>query len=274
MESAATLLKIDERSPVTVAAMHWPRQSTHRDLRYVLHRASPKHSGESATIPDEKQEPFAKYFRKSTITDAVLSLAHCRAQFSRATNSPILVTMRLFVGIPLPSSLSDELSRISLRYQSLKDNLRWYPPDSWHITLQFLGSVTPEQHACILSALQSISHPSVPVSTDALGFFDRAGVFFAQVALSPELVSLQQHVTAANLPCGFTPETRPYHPHITLARTKGRSGARSMRALQSQLQALPYRLFANFTASEFVLYESIPTPSGSRYEIHNHFPLV
>ncbi|HUY82296.1 MAG TPA: RNA 2',3'-cyclic phosphodiesterase [Acidobacteriaceae bacterium] len=181
--------------------------------------------------------------------------------------------MRLFLGIPLPSSLTAELSRISLRYQSPGDNLRWYPPESWHITLQFLGAVTPDRHACILPALRALRHPPVTVALDMLGFFDHAGVFFAQVALTPPLVSLQQQVTAASLPCGFPPDTRPFHPHITLARTKGRSGSQALRSLQSQLQARPCRLSAAFTTQEFVLYESIATPSGSRYEIRDRFPL-
>lgn len=182
--------------------------------------------------------------------------------------------MRLFLGIPLPSSTASGLSRISLRYQSPGDNLRWYPPESWHITLQFLGSVPPECHACILSALRALRHPPVPIQLDAIGFFDRAGVFFAQVALTPPLVSLQQQVTAANLPCGFPPDTRPFHPHITLARSKGRAGSRSLRALQSQLQArASHPPAAAFTAHEFVLYESIATHSGSRYEIRDRFPL-
>lgn len=181
--------------------------------------------------------------------------------------------MRLFLGIPLPESITAELSRISLRYQSPGDNLRWYQPESWHITLQFLGSVAPEQYASILPAMRALRHPLVPVALDTLGFFDRAGVFFAQIALTPELLSLQRRVQAANIPFGFAPEARPYHPHITLARTKGRSGTRALHTLQTQLQGHPYNLFATFTASEFVLYESIATPSGSRYEIRDRFPL-
>lgn len=184
------------------------------------------------------------------------------------------LTMRLFLGIPLPPAAAAQLSRISLRYQSPNDNLRWYPPESWHVTLQFLGSVSPEQHSSILLAMHSLRHPPVLIALETLGFFDRVGVFFAQVTLTPELLSLQQRVTAAILPCGFQPDTRPYHPHITLARSKGRTGARSLRTLRSQLDSRPYRPSVDFTATEFVLYQSIPTPSGSRYEILDRFRLV
>lgn len=179
--------------------------------------------------------------------------------------------MRLFVGIPLPSSSIEELSRVLLRYRTAQDGLRWSAPESWHITLQFLGNVDPERNACISGVLRKLRHAPVPVQLDLLGFFDRAGVFFAGVQLTSELLSLQQRVTAATAPCGLAPDTRPYHPHITLARTRGKAGGRSLRALQAGLQRAP--VFTRFTAGDFVLYESLPTPSGSRYEIRDRFLL-
>ncbi len=102
----------------------------------------------------------------------------------------------------------------------MADGLRWSAPESWHITLQFLGN-TP-QYECIVARLRELRSPPVPIQLEGLGFFERAGVFFAGVGLTPELQALQQRVTAATGLCGFIPETRPYHPHITLARSKGK----------------------------------------------------
>jgi RNA 2',3'-cyclic 3'-phosphodiesterase len=176
--------------------------------------------------------------------------------------------MRLFVGIPLPSDVVDELSAISMRLQSSADGLRWSAPESWHITLQFLGN-TP-QYECIVARLRGLRSPPVPVQLEGLGFFDRAGVFFAGVALSAELLALQQRVTASTGHCGFVPETRPYHPHITLARTKGKGG-QALRELKSKIRREPK--FTGFVADLFVLYESVPGPKGSRYEICEQFPV-
>jgi len=71
--------------------------------------------------------------------------------------------------------------------------------------------------------------------------------------------------------CGFIPENRPYHPHITLARRKGKSGGEELRNLKLQIGRQPD--ISSFTASSFVLYESIPTPQGSRYETRERFSL-
>jgi 2'-5' RNA ligase len=177
--------------------------------------------------------------------------------------------MRLFVGIPLAAAVVDELTRVTQRLRSKDDGLRWSSPESWHITLQFLGNTGRDQYECALARLGEIHLPAVPIQIDSMGFFDRAGIFFAGAKVSPELVSLERHVVAATTLCGFTPETRPYHPHITLARSK--SNERGLRSLKSRLQS--QHEFTEFLADEFLLYESVPTPTGSRYEARERFSL-
>jgi len=129
--------------------------------------------------------------------------------------------MRLFVGIPLSAAVIDELKAATARLHSGGDGFRWTAPESWHITLQFLGNTSQEQYACVVGSLRAVHSRSVPVSLEALGCFDRAGILLARVRLTPELLLLQERVTAATQPCGFVPEARPYQPHITLARGKG-----------------------------------------------------
>jgi RNA 2',3'-cyclic 3'-phosphodiesterase len=176
--------------------------------------------------------------------------------------------MRLLVGIPLAPAVIEELSAISMRLQTHADGLRWSAPESWHITLQFLGNT--QQYDCIVSRLRELRLPTLPIQLEGLGFFERAGVFFVGVNLTPKLEALQQRVTAATGLCGFIPETRPYHPHITLARSKGKGG-RGLRELKGKIRRDPR--FTGFVADAFVLYESVPGPGGSRYEIRDRFIL-
>jgi RNA 2',3'-cyclic 3'-phosphodiesterase len=178
--------------------------------------------------------------------------------------------MRLFIGIPLDAIVVEELATLAEQLKSSADGLRWSPPEGWHITLQFLGSTRLEQKDCVTSGLRLIRHAPFVIQIDPPGFFDRAGVFFAGVELSPELTALQQKVIAATMPCGFVPEDRPYHPHITLARKKGPSSA--LRQLKSRVPAEVR--FSAFTAREFLLYESFPGPAGSRYEVRERLPLT
>jgi 2'-5' RNA ligase len=107
------------------------------------------------------------------------------------------------------------------------------------------------------------------VRLEELGFFERAGVFFANVGLTPELLSLEKRVAAATGLCGFAHEARPYHPHITLARSKG--DGRGLRDLKARIQRQP--VFTRFVAEEFLLYESHLSSSGAHYEIRERFKL-
>lgn len=186
--------------------------------------------------------------------------------------SPGRQVLRLFIGIPLAAAMATDLAAAvhRLRSKGAPDTLRWSAPESWHITLQFLGSTTLQQYECVTVHLRELRHAPVQIRLATLDTFDRAGVLFVDIPVTPELLALQQAVTAVTAPCGFTPEMRPYHPHITLARRKGKGGGRELRNL---LQIDPAPRFSSFTAESFVLYESITAPEGSRYEIREQFSL-
>lgn len=180
--------------------------------------------------------------------------------------------MRLFIGIPLAEQTVNELSAISLRYRSADDGLRWSLPQSWHVTLQFLGSVSEQQYACVIPQLRALNHRAVAIEIGSTDFFERAGIFFAQVRPTPELLSLQQQVTSATAHCGFSAESRPYHPHITLARAKGSRDSIGLRKLKATIRRQP--TFSGFISQEFLLYESHLASSGSQYEVRARFPLA
>jgi RNA 2',3'-cyclic 3'-phosphodiesterase len=196
--------------------------------------------------------------------------------------------MRLFVGIALPeeakASLLEVRERLG-RFSSAESELRWSTPESWHVTLQFLGSASDKQAACVMENLAVLRAARVPVRIEGLGFFERAGVFWAGVALTPELLALQQKVVAATRGCGFVPEHRAYNPHITLARAKGRTGRLALAPLQKAVEEAhlgrerkdgAHRgwVGTEFEAEDFVLYESLPGPEGSRYEVRGVYSLA
>ena len=185
--------------------------------------------------------------------------------------------MRLFVGIPLADAVARELASVIARLREGESTrpgsrLRWTAPDSWHITLQFLGNATPEQLECLKVRLGEVRAAAFPVELGELGCFDGAGVFFADVTVTPQLAALERSMVAATGPCGFAVETRPFHPHITLARAKGQGRGTELRDLQSKVRNQP--AFTRFMAREFVLYESHLGTDGARYEARLRVPLA
>jgi 2'-5' RNA ligase len=177
--------------------------------------------------------------------------------------------MRLFTAVPLPDVVIAELSAVSLRLQSNGDGLRWSAPESWHITLQFVGDTYKEHYECVVSRLRAVSLPPVPVQLEGLGIFDRTGVLHAGVAIAPELLLLQRRITASTEACGFVPEARTFQPHITIARSKDRG--QGLAGLKARMRVQPR--FTRFIAEEFLLYESFLGPAGARHEVRERFPL-
>jgi len=179
--------------------------------------------------------------------------------------------VRLFVGIPLAAPARAELARLAERLRSVA-SLRWAAPGSWHITLQFLGDASDEQYHCLVARLSELRSRPVPIRLGGLGVFDRAGIFYAEVELTPQLDALERSVVHATASCGFEPDSRPYHPHITLARGKGPGRARALRSLLAPIATRPK--FTPFTAVEVLLYESHLSSAGSTYEVRHSVPIL
>jgi 2'-5' RNA ligase len=179
--------------------------------------------------------------------------------------------MRLFIGIPLAPDVIDALETLVRNLRSAGDGLRWSSPESWHITLQFLGETSEETYRCVVAQLSKVRSPKVPVQLDGTGFFERAGVFYAGVSVSAEMLRLEKRVLGATSQCGFVAEDRPFHPHVTLARAKGDHRMNALRRLKQRV--MENVGFPTFVATEFLLYEAFFGAGGSRYEVRGRFPL-
>lgn len=166
--------------------------------------------------------------------------------------------LRLFIGIPIPSEIAASLSDAA---GSLSSSLRVSRPENLHVTLVFLGSVDEQRIEEIEHALNTIQREQFDLALGPPGGFP--GVLFAEVNKTHALLDLQRDVLHCMEALGFRLETRPYQPHVTLARSKDRKRIRPL------LNVKP----AQFLVREFVLYRSTPEAGGSRYDWLRKFPL-
>ena len=176
--------------------------------------------------------------------------------------------MRLFVGLPLDAHATAHLARFTEPLKRGTPNLRWAKPESWHVTLQFLGSTTNEQYTALVTHLRAIQAIPPIFTLHNTGAFDRAGIFYAAVEPTPSLLALHEAVVHATAHAGFIEEDRGYRPHITLARRRGRERSTELRRLSGKPLA-PLKQIAH----EFLLYESHLSPAGSEYTVRERFPL-
>jgi len=167
--------------------------------------------------------------------------------------------MGLFLGLPIPSELVLALTSLARAIELPKG--RWTAPENMHLTLVFLGEVAEPTLPHIERELSELNFAPFPLKLTSLDTFPLAGVLFAEIDPTRPLLQLQAKVAACMSRCGFAPEDRPYHPHITLARFHG-----PLRLSQRQ-HAVPKPLQRSFTAETINLYHSKLTPTGSRYAI-------
>ncbi len=176
-------------------------------------------------------------------------------------------TQRAFLAFEVPERLRGALSDCCDAIQSAgalsKLSPRWVRPESRHVTLRFLGSVTSDTLDALSDFLDEQLDPIEPFATECLGLLgfpndSRAHVLVAQLSATEDLQELARIVDARANELGSSGESRAYVPHVTLARLK-RRGAIPASALATLSAPGPLLL------SRVVLFESVLAPSGAQY---------
>lgn len=138
--------------------------------------------------------------------------------------------VRSFIAIELPDELKAELSQLQNRLKSGEQPwVKWVDPYSIHLTLKFLGNVAVDRISEITRAMETAAQGISPFHLEVkkLGFFPNLRrVQVAWVGVSGEvdkLSQLQQRIESNLARLGFTPESRPFTPHLTLARLRNQA---------------------------------------------------
>ena len=172
--------------------------------------------------------------------------------------------MRVFAGIPLPPPVIDRLSMLRLRLATPKDGLRWSAPEQWHLTLRFFGEIADEAAPALVNATSALRAEPPRLHMERLGAFPVKGILFAELLHSPELTHLQQQVESVAVHCGLAPETRPFHPHITLARSRNRIGLATVKKFMTP-EPPAFGPGLSWVAEQLWLYESELGMGGAEY---------
>jgi 2'-5' RNA ligase len=175
--------------------------------------------------------------------------------------------MRLFTGVPVVDDARAEVVALLGRLRACDWPVRWVHDEGLHLTLKFYGEVAPERLEVIDESIRIAARGSgrLPLRLDTLGAFptiSRPRVLWIGIDAPPELTLLRERVERGAEAIGFPPEGVPFRPHVTLGRV--REGQRLPRGGLDDHQG-SYRPEA-FVADHLLLYESVLTKQGPRYD--------
>ncbi|GII94807.1 RNA 2',3'-cyclic phosphodiesterase [Sinosporangium siamense] len=184
--------------------------------------------------------------------------------------------MRLFTALLPPPAVLGEVERALEPHRDAWPGLRWVDPATWHLTLTFMGEVPADvQHDLEVRLARAASRrPPMTLSFAGAGAFPsrkRARVLWIGVCgPKPVLSRLADSSQAAARRAGAAHgEARPFHPHLTVARTRTRTGGDDVREL---VEALAEFEGTEWRAEEIHLMRSHLGPRV-RYESLRSWPL-
>jgi len=190
--------------------------------------------------------------------------------------------MRLFVALDIDSDIRQRIGEFRNQMRQLATDVRWVGPETFHVTLQFLGETRKADD--IQRALQQVKGPPIELTFRNAGFFPSPKsprVFWAGIESGESLQELVKSIGAALQPLGFERDKGPFTPHLTLARAgsgrprpvPGERPASGLQQVRAKVETLPSPEFGTMTAHEFCLYESKLSPAGAQYKKLSRYPL-
>lgn len=172
--------------------------------------------------------------------------------------------VRLFVGIGLPDTYRQSLTPLTASLSRLTDHsVNWSRPDTWHLTLKFLGETDETRVPAIRDGLATLRFPRFTLRAGGAGAFpnaQRPKVVWLGLAEGADQVSALAGLVEDGLAAMDVPrERKRFRPHLTLGRMR-KPGPGDWRPLLDAAAAHPW---PPFTATEFTLYQSTLAPSGA-----------
>jgi 2'-5' RNA ligase len=184
--------------------------------------------------------------------------------------------VRTFIAIELPAPVKERLGALVDSLRNSGARITWVKPEAMHLTLRFLGDVDSEPLERLCEDLRtSLADASrFELAVHGLGAFPnlrRPSVLWSGIVpQGDELFRVQAATEQAARGIGLLPETKAFHPHVTLARIKDPTEAGKIMP-----QWNPERAFegGTFAADGVMLFSSTLTPRGPEYRLVQEFSL-
>lgn len=187
------------------------------------------------------------------------------------------MTLRTFLAVDIDEATRQQLGRVDHEIPTGQAKLKWVRPGQRHVTVKFLGDVPEDQISEVCQLTETVAAGVQPMEMRVAGLVavPPAGrrlrmIWAAATDPSRRLAELAAACQARFAELGFPPETRPFRPHITLARIRT---CRNAAAIRQALADWAETEFGTVAVSQLTVYASRLGRGGPRYDVLARAPL-
>lgn len=180
--------------------------------------------------------------------------------------------LRAFIAVEIPATVQEEIHAAIAGLQKTlgPDLVRWVSARNLHLTLKFLGDISPASVEILQQTLKTEAgqHPPFELRLEGLGAFPnprRPRVIWIGFAAPPALESLQRGIEAASARLGYEAEERPFSPHLTLGRVKPDLSPAGLQRVRTALEQTQIAGTWTVRIDSVHLFKSDLQPGGSVY---------
>jgi len=180
--------------------------------------------------------------------------------------------IRTFIAVDLPPTVLDALGQISTQLQSkLPDTpVRWVDYEKMHLTLKFLGDVSPENIGMVERILKSeaAKRPVMEIGIGGIGAFPKPRhprVIWIGVEAPSDLFDLRRGIEDGVARLGYNYDKYEFTPHLTLGRISRKASASDVRTVGNVLHDCQVGFIGVARIDAVHLYRSDLHSDGAKY---------
>ena len=180
--------------------------------------------------------------------------------------------LRSFIAVEIPPEIHQAIEKKTapMRAALNKSLVRWVPTGNIHLTLKFLGDVSPANIEMLAQMLnvEVSQHQIFEMEFGGLGAFPnprRPRVIWIGIQAPPGLEALQHGIEAATATLGYPPEKRPFSPHLTIGRVKQKINSAGMQKIRTALEETQIGSLGTARVTSVHLFKSDLKPAGAVY---------
>lgn len=179
--------------------------------------------------------------------------------------------LRAFIAVEIPLEIRKTICNATAPLQNgIGSSVRWVPKENMHLTLKFLGDVSPGNIEMLSQMLRAEANMfnGFELRLSGLGAFPnrkRPRVIFIDIHAPPVLEALQRGIESASRRLGYESEERGFSPHLTIGRVRQNATATEQQTIRRALEDTRIDSLGTARVDSVYLYKSDLKPTGSVY---------